>query len=311
MSRDRADTLPCRHPDLANSVGKVKDLLQKLPQEAPDVLAQKGISATDYPDLLRAAVESLRGTASATTSSKTRFIKAVLDYGVERKVIHSHTFTGSEARQDHKVVLPDGTRVAIEAKGCPDGNNMNIWDRPGWADEFIVWSQCPESLVKQPGWGVWSGVATRLLPKMTAERTPVTAMFFWDARCGSDKRRCPKNYGITGETRKEATDIPAQDDKPAGWIPPPCIYLFPRSAPHVANNPKPPNQTLQTCKFAKAMLDLFNVPEDEQDDYVHEARIQAKAGSSGVQILPSVRSRCWPDGQDRVVQMDWKTLRRE
>lgn len=311
MTLRSQDTLPCRHAEIRESVDRVKGILQELPVLAPDLLSSRGVAPDDYPALLSAAVESLRGTASATTTDKSRFIRAVLDYAKSRDLIKGHTFTGAGARQDHRVELLDGTLVAVEAKGCPDGNNMNIWDRPGWAQEFIVWSQCPESLVNQPGRGVWSGLGTRLLPKVAAERHVVDAMIFFDGRCGSNERRCPKAYGVTGPLRTNATGIPSQDDKERSWLPPPCIYLLPKSPPHIANNPRPSLHTLESCKFAKMLLDLFNVPEPEQASYVHQASIEASADQSGVKVQVSVRSRCWPDGRERVVVGRKKSLRRE
>jgi len=75
--------------------------------------------------------------------------------------------------------------VCIEAKGCPDGNNMTIWEKPTWAEEFVVWSQCPDSLQHQPGHGIWSGISTRLVPKMIIDGQRVDAFVFYDGRCGS------------------------------------------------------------------------------------------------------------------------------
>jgi hypothetical protein len=285
-------------------------LLQTLPKEAPLVLQEHHIPASDWDMLLRAAVESMRGTFAATTVDKRRFIEAVLDFGVAQNIFADWSFVGTENRQDYKVCLSDGAEVCIEAKGCPDGNNTTIWDRPAWADEFVVWCLCPESLVNPPGEGVWSGVATRLLPKVTAEHVVVDAMLFWDGRCGSSIRRCPKRYGVTGTLRAKATEIPAQQGKD-DWLPPPCIYLFPASVPNIRNNRIPRVHTVETCRFANAMLELFNVPAEERASYVHEAHIEAEGSASGTRIKPSVVSRCWPDGDDREVTTRWKLLRRE
>jgi hypothetical protein len=306
-SDSRADALPCRHPPL--DVDKVKRLLQELPSIAPDVLAAEGIDADAWSALLRAAVESLRGAYSATTSDKRRFVEAVLDYGVAQGLFASWSFVGTENRQDYRVDLPDETAVCLEQKGCPDGNNTNIWDRPGWADEFVVWCLCPESLVNQPGAGAWSGVSTRLLPKVYAERQLVDALIFWDGRCGSDQRRCPKRYGVE-DLRDKATSIPSQQGT-TNWLPPPCIYLFPRSIPHVRNNRRPPVHTPGTLKIAKALLNLFKVPEAEHARYVHLGHAEVRGVSRGTQLRIGVVSRCWPDGVDREVVGKWKTVRRE
>ncbi len=309
QSGDSADTLPCRHGIDGAQVEAVKNILTDLASTSPELLRRAEIASGDYPMLLRAAVESLRGTASATTSDKRHFLETVLEYGVEQKIFEKWAFVGTENRQDYRVDLADGTAVSIEAKGCPDGNNMNIWDRPGWAQEFVVWSMCPESLAHEPGEGLWSGIATRLIPKLAAERTVVDALVFWDSRCGSERRRCPKRYGVEGNLRSRATGIPGQDGR--AWLPPPCIYLFPTAPPVVRNNPTPRTHTLATCKFADAFLHLFNVPEAERPLYVHEASVQSRGTDRGTQIRVTTLSRNWPDGLEREYSGRWKAVRRE
>jgi hypothetical protein len=308
QSRDLADTLPCRHSVDSAQVEAVKDILSNLATSSPELLGDAGVTAQQFPMLLRAAIESLRGTASATTSDKRNFLETTLTYGVEQGVFTGWEFVGTENRQDYRVDLPDHTAVSIEAKGCPDGNNITIWDRPGWAQEFIVWSMCPESLAHQPGEGVWSGIATRLIPKLTAEKAVVDALIFWDARCGSALRRCPKAFGVDG-LRSRATSIPGQDGR--DWVPPPCIYLFPVAPPVVRNNPNPRTHTLETCKFADALLTLFQVPLEVRPSYVHSASVQGQGTSRGTQIKVTTISRAWADGIEREVSSRWKAVRRE
>jgi hypothetical protein len=309
QSDDFADTLPCRHGLPQAEVDAVKVLLTTLDQTSPQLLRDNQIDPGRYQRLLRAAIESLRGTASATTSDKRRFLETILDFGVEQSKFDSWSFVGTENRQDYRVTLPDGTAVSIEAKGCPDGNNLTIWDRPGWANEFIVWSMCPESLAHEPGEGLWSGIATRLIPKLAAERTIVDALVFWDARCGSELRRCPKLFGVGGDLRRKATSIPGQDGQ--GWLPPPCVYLLPQAPPVVRNNPRPRTHTLETCKFANVILDLFNVPSAERHLYAHSAYVESRGTPHGTQIRVTTVSRMWPDGEERAVSGRWKAVRRE
>ncbi|HEX6701509.1 MAG TPA: hypothetical protein VF101_12350 [Gaiellaceae bacterium] len=286
----------------------MKAMLRELPQRVPDLLAREGINASDWDVLLRAAVESLRGTFAATTSKKRRFLEGLLEHGVG-KAWSAWSFVGTENRQDYRVDLADGTSVCIEAKGCPDGNNTTIWDRPGWADEFIVWCLCPESLVNQPGEGTWSGVATRLLPKEVAERQLVDALVFYDSRCGTDQRRCPKGYGVVG-LRRKLTTTPSQTGT-TDWLPPPSIYLFPRTLPNVRTNQNPPLHTVSTCTFADALLGLFGVPVAARPAYVYDASARVRGTSRGTQLRVVVTSRCWPDGEERQVAGNWKSVRRE
>jgi hypothetical protein len=228
-TRSDSDTLPCRS-DFQGSVEVAKQILTELPETSPELLAQANIHPSDWALLLRATVEKMRGENAATIKNKQRFIDAVLGYCKQRGVIKSCEFIGSGAgrrrRQDYEIVLPDNTRVCVEAKGCGDGNNMNIWDRPSWADEFVVWSLCPESLAKDPGMGVWSAVSNRLMQKITVEQQRVEAFVFWDDRCGTPLRKCPKKFGVHGDLRSRATDLEGQAGA-EDWIPPHASTYFP------------------------------------------------------------------------------------
>lgn len=306
QSSSRADTLPCRHKPLG--VEHVKTMLRELPIREPALFVREGIDPAEWDMLLRAAIESMRGTFAATTSDKRRFLEGLLDHGVGG-AWNAWSFVGTENRQDYRVDLPDGTAVCIEAKGCPDGNNTTIWDRPGWADEFVVWCLCPESLVNQPGEGTWSGVATRLLPKEVAERQVVDAMVFYDSRCGTDQRLCPKEYGVIG-LRHRLTSMPSQTGT-SDWLPPPSIYLFPRTLPNVRTNQNPPLHTIATCKFADALMSLFNVPATKRPTYVNDVAALVRGTTRGTQLRVIVTSRCWPDGENREVAGNWKAVRRE
>lgn len=302
------DTLPCKLDFTVSDIDVVIELLHRLPEFSPDLLHEAGLDPDAWQPLLGAAMERMRGSSAATTKDKKKFIEAVLDFCKKGEHIREWSFIGQHGRQDYKVVLPDGKHIAIEAKGCPDGNNTTIWDRPSWADEFIVWSLCPNGS-KNPGKGVWSGVTVRLIPKVAADKTVVDAFVFWDGRCGTDQRRCPKPYGVRGELRSKATDLPGQSRK-EDWLPPPCIYLLPRRAPGV-NNKKPITHTPDTCSFAKMLLTAFNVPLDQQSNYVHEADVEARGSQKGTQILIKTISRGWPNGVERVRSTGWKDVKRE
>jgi hypothetical protein len=69
--------------------------------------------------------------------------------------------------------------------------------------------------------------------------------------------------------------------------------------------------TVADSHFAKALLDLFEVPVDQQARYVHSAAVEARGSETGTQIRVSVVSRCWPDGADRSIVARWKPLKRE
>ena len=301
------DCIQCRHNLDPNKIEKLSRLLRELPTASPALLAKQGIRPEEYDLYFRSSIESIRGTFSATGTDKRRFLAAVLEEMKVNGQVKSWEFIGTQGQQDYKVILTGGRSVCIEAKGCPDGNNMTIWERPSWAEEFIVWSQCPDSLHHQPGHGVWSGVATRLLPKVILEGKLVDAFVFFDGRCGSTMRPCPKKYGITGEFRKKATDIGGEGGKK--WLPPPTIYLFPKTAPHPQTNRKPPLHDLKSCKFADSLLTVFLVPPAERRSYVNWASVEVKGDSKGKHMKVDIGFGL--DNQTPVLAGDFKRLRRE
>ena len=305
MPLDRAACLACRHTLDAAMVGRLADLMSELPATSRELLQRENVHVGQYEALFRAAIERLRGSFAATTGPKKRFMEEILREMKRGRIIRQWEFIGTSGRQDYKVELQNGRKVAIEAKGCPDGNNMNIWDVPVWADEVIVWSQCPESLAKQPGYGVWSGIATRLVPESVATTKKVDALIFFDGRCGSSDRLCPKAYGLTGGLRAQVTDIPGERD---AWIPPPCVYLFPRTIAHPQNNPEPPLHDTTTCQFAGALLRTFGVPTERQRHEIHWVRVGAQQRTDGTYLRTQIG---WDlDNADPNVASGWKKLRR-
>jgi len=92
------------------------------------------------------------------------------------------------------VVFPHNTTSVIEAKGCLDGDNTNIFQRPPDADEFIVWSLC-QNPGADPRHNVWSGIHTRLSAEIIHRRQQVDGLIFRDMPCRTKARPCPKEEG--------------------------------------------------------------------------------------------------------------------
>lgn len=301
----KANVIRCRHTLDELALKGLTELLSDLPVRAPKLLRELHLPPRDFFLYFNAAIQSIRGTSAATTSAKRQFLEEILNLMRDDRFIRTWDFVGTKGRQDYKVLLTNRRTVCIEAKGCPDGNNLNIWDRPAWAEEFIVWSQCPDSLANQPGEGVWSGIATRLLTKIAVDRQQVDAFIFYDGRCASSERRCWKKYGIDGR-RAKATEIAGQDKR--DWLPPPCIYLFPRTVPNPRTNPRPPLHSLKSCQFADALLGAFRVPKDARQQYTHWASIELKQDEHGIHKRIQVGHEL---GSESVVVSDWTKLKRE
>jgi hypothetical protein len=119
-----------------------------LPAQCPHADARKAHIAQGYSRC--SFHESFHGIGTGPAGSVTVSDGRCQEERAPTRLFDSWDFIGSRGRQDYRVDLPDGTSVAVEAKGCPDGNNTNIWDRPQWADEFVVWSLCPRVSLTTP-----------------------------------------------------------------------------------------------------------------------------------------------------------------
>lgn len=194
--------------------------------------------------LFRGAIERVRGQQAATMKHKRAFVAAVLDHMKAEGAIAAWQSAGEANRHDYQVSLADGRTTVIELKGCLDGNNTNIFERPANADKFIVWSVC-QNEGSDPRHNVWSGIHTRLSAEIIDRSQVVDGVVIWDVLCGTVARPCPKLDGVKA--------IKLGDYR----LPPPCIYLFPSTVPSVRNNPAPQPQGIGDVGFLKALFDVF------------------------------------------------------
>jgi hypothetical protein len=160
----------------------IADYANALRQIAPSI-GTHGMTEDDFWDsgLFQSAVERLRGTQSATTEKKRTFIADILRFMLEQGAISDWKFSGAGERHDYEVYMPGGWLCVIEAKGCLDGNNTNIFERPPNADEFIIWSLC-QNPGSNPRHNAWSGIHTRLSAEIIHRRQRV------DGLCNPDGR---------------------------------------------------------------------------------------------------------------------------
>jgi hypothetical protein len=145
--------------------------------------------------------------------------------------------------------------TVIELKGCLDGNNTNIFERPPQAQEFILWSVCTNPGA-DPRHNVWSGIHTRLSAEIISREKRVDGVIIWDMVCGTVGRPCPKLQEpgrITAVSHYE--------------LPPPCIYVMPATIPTPRNNPHPAAQPLADVHLLQAFHSCFG-GRDEEVNYV-------------------------------------------
>jgi hypothetical protein len=231
----------------------IKDYSEALKIEAHK-LGVHGLSESEFYNsgLFRGAIERVRGQFSATMGEKREFVKHVLNYMEDQKFILNWESSGDSNRHDYKVTLPTGKVAAIELKGCLDGNNTNIFERPPHAQEFIIWSVCSNTAA-DPRKNVWSGIHTRLGAEIIAESKRVDGIVVWDMVCGTIGRPCPK---LTLNPSRITVVGPYR-------LPPPCIYVFPATVPSPRNNPEPQAQSVHDVQILRAFNDCFGgMPEE-------------------------------------------------
>ncbi len=243
--------VPCEsNPKLKK---QIEDFAEALKVEAHKIGAH-GYSEADFYQIgiFRGAIERIRGQKAATMHIKRDFVRLVLDYMQDRRYVLEWTSTGGSNRHDYTVTLPDGFKSVIELKGCLDGNNTTIFERPAHAQEFIVWSVC-DNPGSDPRKNVWSGIHTRMGVEIIERDQLVDGLIVWDWICGTAGRPCPKLQG--GEARLTTVG--------QYRLTPPCVYLFPRTIPSVRNNPAPDPHDLQSVKFLAALRSCFGGEDDE------------------------------------------------
>lgn len=210
--------------------------------------------------ILRGALERMRGQVSATMGDKRDFVKRVLNFLEDGAYIRGWEQAGSQNRYDYQVNLRSGRIAAIELKGCMDGNNTNIFERPPQANEFIIWSVCTNKNA-DPEKDAWSGIHTRLSAEIIHRKVCVDGVIIWDMLCNTEARRCPK---VTSPEDK--TDIGQY------LLPPPCIYLLPATVPTPRNNGAPVAQSLDDVEFLGALHRAFRGSDSDIQSVHFEVR---------------------------------------
>lgn len=226
---------------------KIKEYSEALKVEAHK-LGNHGLSEAEFYNsgLFRGAIERIRGQFSATMREKREFVQHVLNYMQDQGFIQEWESAGEANRHDYSVLLNSGRTAIIELKGCLDGNNTNIFERPPHAHEFIIWSVCTNPGA-DPRHNVWSGIHTRLSAEIISRGQRIDGVLIWDMVCGTIGRPCPK----LKKSPERFTNVGPFH------LPPPCIYLFPATIPSPRNNPHPMAQNLDDVELLAAFNACF------------------------------------------------------
>lgn len=200
--------------------------------------------------LFRGAVERVRGQFSATMRGKREFVQHALNHLQDGGFIADWDLTSDASRNDYSVRLNSGRMAIIDLKGCLDGNNTNIFERPANANEFIIWSLCTNPGA-DPRRNAWSGIHTRLSAEMISRNQRVDGVILWDMVCGTIGRPCPK-----------LNDPSRLTDLGPFRTPPACIYILPAAIPSLAR-PHAGAQSLADVEFLAAFHGCFGGHDDE------------------------------------------------
>lgn len=243
--------IPCQHSEKLRK--QIVELAETLRTKA-HTLGGHGIDEKEFYDsgVFRGAVERIRGQYAASMREKRELASYVLNHMEDRKFIVNWEPAGDANRHDYRVQLPSGRTAIIELKGCLDGNNTNIFDRPPHAHEFIIWSVCTNAGA-DPRHNAWSGIHTRLSAEIISRRQRVDGVVIWDMACGTVGRPCPK---LLADPSRTTAVGPFS-------LPPPCLYMLPATIPSPRNNPSPPPQALADVQIMHAFNDCFGCVEAE------------------------------------------------
>jgi hypothetical protein len=244
--------IPC---SLNTSLEKQIEEFAEVLKTATHALGTHGLTEAEFyqSGILEGAIQRIRGQYSATMLGKRDFVARVLNHMQDNGFVKDWQSAGGANRHDYSITLPDGRISVVELKGCLDGNNTNIFERPPHAQEFIIWSVCTNAAA-DPRKNVWSGIHTRLSAEIIEHEKQVDGLIVWDWLCGSPARPCPKLKRGPGTRLTTVGQFK---------LPPPCIYLFPKTVPSVRNNPNPEPHTLDEVGFLKALNECFGGYFDE------------------------------------------------
>lgn len=258
---------PCERSEATECL--INQYAEDLKREA-HTIGSHGLTEAQFraSGLFKSAIEKIRGTQSASMIVKREFMASVLNYMKHNGFIAGWNYTGAGERHDYQVEMNSGRICIIETKGCLDGNNTNIFIRPPNADEFLIWSLC-QNPGADPRHNAWSGIHTRLGAEIIYRKQKVDALVIWDMCCGTALRTCPKL--IEDPSRETIVDHMR--------LPPPCVYLFPRSIPDPRSNTNPPCWQRSDVHMVDALLNAFN---GNKDDIV-DVRIEVRMNGSDVQ----------------------------
>ena len=120
--------IPCQKNESLTEL--IKDYAEVLKTEAHKLGNHGLVEQEFYNSVFRGAIERVRGQFSATMRMKREFVRHVLNHMQDRGFIQDWESAGETNRHDYTVRLKTGRVSVVELKGCLDGNNTTIFERP-------------------------------------------------------------------------------------------------------------------------------------------------------------------------------------
>jgi len=244
---------------VARTVAAIKSLANH-----PEVLSQYGISPSEFTSALPSAIESVRGSMSASNADRRQFLFNVLTHIVDRGLATRVTKPDYGGDTVYRLDVPSAGAVAIIQKGCPDGAHSSLrWTVPDWAQETYLWWLCP-SLKGHPGEHIVKGV-NRLRRRFFADpqSRALSGVIFHNDLCGTAQRPCPK--------QQLAAEIHGQ------LIPAPCVYTMPERQHDTTTWNWTGSRDL---KFPAVLLQAFDIRAADAETFTGFVGFQRKANGT-------------------------------
>jgi hypothetical protein len=233
----------------SEAAARVQRLASELKKRAHELVQDDTIYDAG---VFRGAIESIRGEFSSGMSEKKHFGRVILARLQDEGHISDFESSAPRNRFDYQVQLKSGRTAVIEMKGCLDGNNTNIFERPNHAHEFYIWSVC-QNAAADPRKNAWSGIHSRLSAEIVQTNKQVDGLIIWDMVCGTVGRPCPK----VKDNPECTTEIGPYR------LPPPCLYAFPDTIPTARSNPRPRVHEPSRLEFLQALMTTFGVSDPD------------------------------------------------
>lgn len=209
-------------------------------------LKRYGLTSEEYRAALPAAIETMRGSMSASRGAKKDFLTDIFKQMESSGALSEVKLPAYNEDTVYRLAVPNLGDVAVIQKGCPDGKHSSVeWSTPGWAKETYLWWVC-DSKKTEPGGHVHGGI-NRIRRHKYFSRTPegIDGVIFHSPLCGTPERICPKRDG--------GIEIAGRE------IPVPCIYVM----PNWTDDSSELNwDGSQSRKFPAVLLGFFGVSQE-------------------------------------------------